>query len=181
MQRADAQRKSGESPSAGAWRQPRVVTPPAGAPPQDKRCVSEAHERCIFSNDILLPVQFFPLFRQTGTIVSGGQRLLLAVLQNAIHTWMQYCHSQNRRERRHFEETEAWFWSPQRDYLCAFESICDHLKLDPQYVRRGLRDWQHATTTSEQSAPPSPQQHPGQTLRDRAQELSPLVRVLRPA
>lgn len=110
-------------------------------------------ERHDFTTDILLPSQFFPVLINTSSAARGGQRLLLAVLEDAVHTWLHYGHAQDCRGRRLFEETQAWFWSTQRDYVCAFECICEHLDLDPTCIRRGLLAWQQAETARKRSGP----------------------------
>lgn len=84
--------------------------------------------------------------------VSGGQRaalhwsseyrLLLAVLQDAVTCWFRYCRANGGREHRMFQEIHSWFWDEERDWLYAFESICEHLDLDPSAIRRGLMRWQ---------------------------------------
>lgn len=73
---------------------------------------------------------------------SSEYRLLLAVLQDAVACWFRYCHAQNGRERRMFQEIHEWFWDETCDWLYAFESICEHLDLDPDAIRRGLVRWQ---------------------------------------
>lgn len=86
--------------------------------------------------------------------ISGGQRaalrwsseyrLLLAVLQDAVSCWFRYCRARGGREHRMFQEIQAWFWAKERDWLYAFESICEHLELDADAIRRGLMRWQAA-------------------------------------
>jgi len=66
---------------------------------------------------------------------------MLAVLQDAVHTYLRYCSSETRRGRRLFAETHAWFLSRERHYLYTFENVCEHLHLDPDYIRRGLAQW----------------------------------------
>jgi hypothetical protein len=41
-----------------------------------------------------------------------------------------------------FQEIYDWFWDKNRDWLYAFESICEYLDLDPDAIRRGLVRWQ---------------------------------------
>jgi hypothetical protein len=73
---------------------------------------------------------------------SSEYRLLLAVLQDAVACWFRYCRAQSGRERRLFQEIYEWFWDKNRDWLYAFESICEYLDLDPDAIRRGLVRWQ---------------------------------------
>jgi len=95
-------------------------------------------------------------------VVSGGQRsavrwsseyrLLLAVLQDAVSNWFRYCRACTARERRMFQEIYAWFWDKDCTWLYAFESICEHLDLDPDAIRRGLLRWQAAPLQQPMSA-----------------------------
>ena len=71
----------------------------------------------------------------------GEQRLMLAVLENAILAYQKHVFSPGRRGRKLFRETETWLLSHDRCSPFAFESICDALDLDPSYVRTGLLTW----------------------------------------
>jgi hypothetical protein len=109
--------------------------------------------------DVLQPVRteenntkFHPLLVEQ--VITGGQRasirwsseyrLLLAVLQDAVGCWFRYCRARSAREQRMFREIYAWFWDKEREWLYAFESICEHLDLNPDAIRRGLMRWQAA-------------------------------------
>lgn len=72
----------------------------------------------------------------------GEYRLLVAVLQDALECWFRYRNAQRTRGQRLFREVEEWFSSHNQDRLFAFECICDYLALDPNYIRRGLTQWQ---------------------------------------
>jgi hypothetical protein len=77
----------------------------------------------------------------------GAQRLLLAVLGEAIGTFRRCRTARDRRGRATFEEAEAWFASEETEWMFSFVSVCDALGIDPTYVRSGLRRWmrgQHA-------------------------------------
>ena len=154
IKNADAQRKSGGSIPTGAWRRLRSLTPTAGIP-REKTIEAPVNRKRLSSvNEGPLPVQFFPVPMDAVATVNGGQRLLLAVLENALHVWVRYCHARDIKGHRIFKETESWFWSTQHDYLCSFECICEHLQLDPNYIRRGLRAWQHVQTAPRASILP---------------------------
>jgi hypothetical protein len=94
----------------------------------------------LLSDLIIQPEQFFAqqhgAFRRT-----GEYRLLVAVLQDAVVDWFRYCRADRPRERRLFQEVSSWFASTDHDSLFAFETICDHLGIDPDYLRRGLMQW----------------------------------------
>src|SRR5713101_7314484 len=111
-------------------------------------------------SEVLIPEQFFILGHRSAGHWSGARRLLFAVLQDAVTCWLRYRHACTSRGRRLFRETHAWFWAKDRSWLYAFERICEHLELDPDYIRRGLTHWQ--------TAPPS-----RQTPLIRAEPVSP--------
>ncbi|MEW6300275.1 MAG: hypothetical protein AB1671_21485 [Thermodesulfobacteriota bacterium] len=92
----------------------------------------------------IVPEQFFSPPGHSAAHKSGAKRLLLAVLQDAVACWFRYRHAQNARGRRLFRETDAWFWATEPHSVFSFEHICAQLKLDPDYIRRGLLRWQVA-------------------------------------
>jgi len=68
-------------------------------------------------------------------------RLLWAVLQDGIETYMQYAHTTNRRGKRLFAEAEQWILQDDPTWLCSFVSICHVVGLEPEYLRAGLQRW----------------------------------------
>ena len=76
-------------------------------------------------------------------------RLLWAVLQDAMETYMKYAGATNRRGRRLFAEVAQWIGEEDPTRLCSFVSICHVLELDPSYLRAGLRRWRTATLVAE--------------------------------
>jgi hypothetical protein len=68
----------------------------------------------------------------------GARLLMIGVLQDAVADWFRYRDAHTTRGRRLLREIEEWFSSPDRRWLYSFESICLHLDLDPESVRRGL-------------------------------------------
>jgi hypothetical protein len=92
-----------------------------------------------WSEEVLTPEQFFPLALDSAASWSGERKLLLAVLQDAVASFFHYRQDPTTRDRRLFRETHEWLWSTDRQWLCSFESICDNLHLDADYIRRGLK------------------------------------------
>jgi len=86
----------------------------------------------------VLPEQFYTPAQESHERWTGERGLMLAVLEEAVHSYLKYRNATTRRGRRLFAETQAWFWSDDQEYLFAFENICTYLQLDPNYVRRGL-------------------------------------------
>jgi hypothetical protein len=70
---------------------------------------------------------------------SPGNRLMLAVLEEAIVTFQRGLNSPRAEHRRHFHEVDRWIKSGDTDWPFAFENICASLQIDPDYIRAGLR------------------------------------------
>ena len=89
--------------------------------------------------EILLPVQLGD--RHSGGARPAEHRLMLAVLEDAVHTYQRARGGGGRPGGRLFRETEAWFASDETDSPFAFVTICEVWDLDPDYIRTGLRRW----------------------------------------
>ena len=89
--------------------------------------------------ECVLPEQFFKGAVESASHWTGERRLLLAVLENAAESFLRHRHATTRRGKRLFREDKEWFWAKDRGDLFSFESICGHLSLDPDYIRRGLK------------------------------------------
>jgi hypothetical protein len=91
-------------------------------------------------------------FRGSSAIVSGQylgifghnemlepeKALLLAVLEDAIHCFRHYSTAYDRAGAGRFHEAESWIMRHGRDGVFAFDSVCESLGLDPEYMRRGI-------------------------------------------
>lgn len=102
-------------------------------------------------DEVMTPEQFFIPAHQTASAWPGERRLLLAVLEDAVASFLRYRTSRATRGRRLFREDEAWFMSSDQSWVFSFESICAQLHLDPDYIRRGLR--QHPGSRAEAAVP----------------------------
>jgi hypothetical protein len=95
------------------------------------------------------PVVFEQFFKRANR--GGEERLMLAVLQDAVDCFQQYAFSECPREKQLFNEAERWVLERNSDWLFSFENICETLQLDPGYIRRGLRLWKEAKRKSHSS------------------------------
>ena len=66
-------------------------------------------------------------------------RLMLAVLEEALVTFQRGLDSPKAEQRRHFHEVDRWVSSNDTDWPFSFENICSCLRIDPDYIRGGLR------------------------------------------
>jgi hypothetical protein len=73
-------------------------------------------------------------------ISEGETRLMLAVLEEAVHCFQQYVVPTRPREQRLFQVAEDWFLDKDSDYIFSFEYICESLGLHPDPNPPGLDD-----------------------------------------
>lgn len=94
----------------------------------------------LFQPDTLLPAQYLETFRRK-THLEPEKKLMLAVLEDAVACFQKYLFSRDGKGRGMFREAEEWIMEEGGDWLFSFESSCEVLGFDPQYVRRGLVQW----------------------------------------
>ncbi len=87
-------------------------------------------------SDIILPSQYF------GAMGGGGlcseQRLMLAVLVDAINILQGWHRAGSARKRRAFAEAGQWVNTRGTSYPFSFDSICDALGIDFDMLRERL-------------------------------------------
>ena len=71
--------------------------------------------------------------------LQGEHRLMLAVLEDAVDCCRTDRRARDPATRLLFDETRAWLESTDRRATFSFESICDVLDIDADYLRRRLR------------------------------------------
>ena len=89
----------------------------------------------LFQPDVILPSQHFAPHRMQ----VPEQRLMIAVLQDAVDCVEKYRFTHNHRGRRLFDEAMQWLLAEETDWPYSFECICGVLGLDSNAVRYSLR------------------------------------------
>jgi hypothetical protein len=84
--------------------------------------------------------QFFDQ-RHRETLLEGERRLMLAILEDAVHCFQDYHSAPCGRSKRVFDEARRWIFERCPDWIFGFESICGVLEFDPAYIRKGLARW----------------------------------------
>ena len=77
-------------------------------------------------------------------IREGEEKLMLAVLADAIDDFKKHVFSKDQRGQKLFQEAEEWFLEKDDNQLFSFEYICATLQLHPDYIRRGLLAWKQS-------------------------------------
>jgi hypothetical protein len=97
----------------------------------------------LFEPDILTTHEFFKVFRQKGHF-APEEKLMFAVLTDAIECFQKYVGASSRRCRSLFAEAESWIASKESHWPYSFELICQALNISPNYIRLGLMQWRLA-------------------------------------
>src|ERR1700719_216565 len=83
--------------------------------------------------DVILRSQFFEL---AGTkSLSSEQRLMLAVLADAINVVQEFHRTSSIRKRNSFDEAWSWIFSRNLKSALSFENVCDALGLNIEVLR----------------------------------------------
>ena len=98
----------------------------------------------MFEPDTLLPEQYFSLLGRKP--LQGEKRLLLAMLEDAVHCFQTYLLAKKPHERRLFQESEEWINSSDGLWFFSFENICDVLGINPGRMRNALKEWKEEQT-----------------------------------
>jgi hypothetical protein len=70
--------------------------------------------------------------------ISPEERLMIAILDDAVQSFIAGIRPRKFSDFRHLKEAEEWIMDSGSDGLFSFDSICNLLGLDPGYLRGGL-------------------------------------------
>jgi hypothetical protein len=104
-------------------------------------------EEPVFSADILMPAQFYP-----GATSTPYQRLLAAILEDAICCFQKYDGAKSRRHQVLFQEAEAWLFEVNGAAFISCPAVCESLGIDPALLRRCLVEWRSRTKASREAS-----------------------------
>src|SRR5215470_6694558 len=90
--------------------------------------------------DLLLPSQYFGVIRGCGQL-TPEQKLMVAVLESAVHDFQRYHVATRRRGKRLFREAQEWLTSREETGIFSCVAICQAVGIDPDYLRKGLSAW----------------------------------------
>jgi hypothetical protein len=90
----------------------------------------------------ILPSQYYDF--SGGHRLTGEQRLMLALLADAINVYQQGAASRSTRKRMLYVDAERWIMAdaPSR-HAFTFETVCDCLGINPIVLRRRMIAWKH--------------------------------------
>jgi len=119
--------------------------------------------------DTLLATQFFGALRHKPGM-DGERRLMIAVLEDAVHCFRKQVHATDPKARQLFRDAEQWITSADQSWFFSFVNVCDTLDLNPDWVREGLLKWRDAQLSSRDTLLPQAGPEPTGTS-DEEQDL----------
>ena len=105
----------------------------------------------LFEPDTLLPIQYFEAMRKKH-LLEGEKRLILSVLEDAVECFMKCIDSPTSKGQRLFRDADEWINLEDKHWVFSFDNVCDMLDINPDYMRRGLRQWKERKLESMQRA-----------------------------
>ena len=86
----------------------------------------------------LMPQQYYDLIARR-RIIDGERRLMFAVFEDAIRSFVMCMSSKSQARRREFEEVRSWMELRGTHSVFSFDSLCDLFEIDPDLLRNQLR------------------------------------------
>lgn len=121
--------------------QQRQVTEEAPKRPSRTVCVEDPATTMV-APDTMTPFQYYDRIFAEASLVPE-KRLMLAVLEDAIAAFQRaYVQPRSSAEGQPSEQdVEAWLKSRDISWPFSFESICQALDMEAEYLRNGLLSW----------------------------------------
>jgi hypothetical protein len=93
-------------------------------------------------SDFILPCQYWDV--SSGYGLSGEQRLMLALLTDALNVYQKGALSRLSCLRRLYVDAERWILLDNAGCgVLSFSTVCDALGINPGLLRRRIIDWKH--------------------------------------
>jgi hypothetical protein len=105
----------------------------------------------LFEPDTLLPIQYFEAMRRKH-LLEGEKRLILSVLEDAVECFMKCIESPTSKGQRLFRDADEWINLEDKHWVFSFDNVCDMLDINPEYMRRGLKQWKERKVEAMQRA-----------------------------
>ena len=104
------------------------------------------------SPTIVVPAQFFDL-TPGRHVPAGVRRLMVAILDDAICVCRKYRHAATRDKRRLYHRARRWIESDDQSWVFSFLRITEALGIEPDLLKRGLRERRIAGPTNPVTSP----------------------------
>jgi len=92
--------------------------------------------------DVITPDQYYDS-RRDDSALRPVKRLMLALLEDALRCFQNNAEAKGGPRRRLFSEAEEWLCNEGGEGPFSFETVCETLGIEPQFLRRGLLEWRN--------------------------------------
>lgn len=96
----------------------------------------------IFVPDVITPEQFYDM-RRDDSAIAPVKRLMMAVLEDALRCFQNNADAKAGPRKRLFADAEQWLCGEVGDGPFSFETVCETLGIEPQFLRAGLKEWRN--------------------------------------
>jgi hypothetical protein len=96
----------------------------------------------IFVPDVITPDQYYEM-RRDDSAIAPVKRLMNAVLEDALRCFQNNADAKVGARKRLFIEAEQWLCDNSGDGPFSFETVCETLGIEPQFLRAGLKEWRN--------------------------------------
>ena len=96
----------------------------------------------IFVPDVITPQQYYDS-RHDDSAIAPVKRLMMAVLEDALRCFQNNSDANSGPRKRLFAEAEQWLCGEAGDGPFSFDTVCETLGIEPNFLRGGLRDWRN--------------------------------------
>ena len=87
--------------------------------------------------DTLLPVQYNEPIRRRSAL-EGEQKLMFAVLEDAVECYLKHMNAKSRSRRLLFCEVQIWINAKNKVGLFSYQTLCESLGIDAKALRTAL-------------------------------------------
>jgi hypothetical protein len=94
----------------------------------------------LFVPDVLTPEQFYDS-RKDDSAIRPVKKLMMAILEDALRCFQNNADVKVGTRKRLFNEAEQWLCGEGGEGPFSFETVCETLGIEPQFLRKGLREW----------------------------------------
>ena len=92
----------------------------------------------LFEGDVIAPDQYLAIFSRSNNL-EPEQELMLAILADAIECILKYCDEPVPMRLKLFNEAHEWVFADDDRDPFSFLNVCEILRFDPSYLRRGVQ------------------------------------------
>jgi hypothetical protein len=85
----------------------------------------------------LMPQQYYDLISRR-RIIDGERRLMFAVFEDAIRSYVMCMSAKSQARRKEFEEVRGWTELRGHHSVFSFDSLCDLFEIEPDLLRTQL-------------------------------------------